>query len=70
MDGQRRWRRSLRHAPAPRPQRSSLVTGVVTRGGKAVSGGRVGGWRKRLKEMNRMGAMSLRGRTLAMWGYE
>jgi len=46
------------------------VTGVVTRGGKAVGGGRVGGWQKRRKEMIRPNAAILRGRTLPMWGYE
>jgi hypothetical protein len=46
------------------------VTGVVTRGGKAVRGGRIGGWQKRRKEMNRPNAAILRGRTLPMWGYE
>jgi len=46
------------------------MTGVVTRGGKAVGGGRVGGWQKRRKEMNRINAAILRGRTLPMWGYE
>jgi len=46
------------------------VTGVVTRGGKAVGGGRVGGWQKRRKEMNRVNAAILRGRTLPMWGHE
>ncbi len=46
------------------------MTGVVTRGGKAVGGGRVGGWQKRRKETNRPNAAILRGRTLPMWGYE
>ena len=46
------------------------MTGVVTRGGKAVGGGRVGGWQKRRKEMNRLNVAILRGRTLPMWGYE
>ena len=46
------------------------MTGVVTRGGKAVGGGRVGGWQKRRKEMNRTNVAILRGRTLPMWGYE
>ena len=39
------------------------MTGVVTRGGKAVGGGRVGGWQKRRKEMNRLNVAILRGRT-------
>ena len=46
------------------------MTGVVTRGGKAVGGGRVGGWQKRRKEMNRVNVAIHRGRTLPMWGYE
>ena len=46
------------------------MTGVVTRGGKPVGGGRVGGWQKRRKEMNRVNVAILRGRTLPMWGYE
>jgi hypothetical protein len=50
-------------------EETTLVTGVVTRGGKAVVGGRVGGWQKRRKEMNRINAAILRGRTLPMWGY-
>ena len=51
-------------------EETTVVTGVVTRGGKAVSGGRVGGWQKRRKEMNRPNVSILRGRTLPMWGYE
>jgi hypothetical protein len=51
-------------------EETTLVTGVVTRGGKAVGGGRVGGWQKRRKEMNRPNAAILRGRTLPIWGYE
>ncbi len=51
-------------------EETTLVTGVVTRGGKAVGGGRVGGWQKRRKEMNRPNVAILRGRTLPMWGYE
>ena len=46
------------------------MTGLVTRGGKPVGGGRVGGWQKRRKEMNRVNVAILRGRTLPMWGYE
>ena len=46
------------------------MTGVVTRGGKAVGGGRVGGWQKRRKEMNRTNVELLRGRTLPIRGYE
>jgi len=46
------------------------VTGVVTRDGMAVGGGRVGGWQKRRKEMNRVNAAILRGRTLPTGGYE
>jgi hypothetical protein len=51
-------------------EETTLVTGVVTRGGKPVGGGRVGGWQKRRKEMNRSNVAILRGRTLPMWGYE
>jgi hypothetical protein len=49
---------------------TTRVTGVVTRGGKAKGGGRVGGWQKRRKEMDRVNAAIHRGRTLPMWGYE
>ncbi len=53
-------------------EETTRVTGVVTRDGKAVGGGRVGGWQRRRKdkEMNRVNAAILRGRTLPMWGYE
>jgi hypothetical protein len=51
-------------------EETTRVTGMVTRGGKAVGGGRVGGWQKRRKEMDRINAAILRGRTLPMWGYE
>jgi hypothetical protein len=51
-------------------EETTLITGVVRRGGKTVSGGRVGGWRKRRQEMNGMNATIHRGRTLPMWGYE
>jgi hypothetical protein len=46
------------------------VTGVVTRGGKSVGGGRVGGWQKRRGEMNRVNVAMHRGRTAPMTGYE
>jgi hypothetical protein len=51
-------------------EQTTRVTGVVTRGGKAKGGGRVGGWQKRRKEMDRVNAAIHRGRTLPMWGYE
>jgi hypothetical protein len=51
-------------------EETTRVTGVVTRGGKAVGGGRVGGWRKRRKEMNRPNAAILRGRTVPIGGFE
>ncbi len=51
-------------------EETTLVTGVVTRGGKPVGGGRVGGWQKRRKEENRVNAAIQRGRTLPMWGWE
>jgi hypothetical protein len=46
------------------------VTGVVTRVGMPVGGGRVGGWQKRRKEMDRVNVAIHRGRTVPMWGYE
>jgi hypothetical protein len=49
---------------------TTRVTGVVTRGGKAVGGGRVGGWQKGRKEMNRPNVTIHRGRTVPMSGYE
>ena len=51
-------------------EETTRVTGVVTRDGKAVGGGRVGGWQKRRKEMNRPNVAIHRGRTLPMGGYE
>jgi hypothetical protein len=51
-------------------EEATLVTGVVTNGGSAKGGGRIGGWQKRRKEQNRTNAAILRGRTLPMWGYE
>jgi hypothetical protein len=51
-------------------EETTRVTGVVTRGGKPVGGGRVGGWQKRRKEMNRPNTAILRGRTVPMWGFE
>ena len=51
-------------------EETTRVTGVVTRDGKAVGGGRVGGWQKRRKEMNRPNVAILRGRTLPMGGFE
>ncbi len=49
---------------------TTLVTGVVTRGGNSVGGGRVGGWRIGRKEMNRPNVTIRRGRTVPMSGYE
>jgi hypothetical protein len=49
---------------------TTVVKGVVTRGGKPKGGGRVGGWKKRRKEMNRPNVAMMRGRTLPMSGYE
>jgi hypothetical protein len=49
---------------------TTLVSGVVTRDGKPVRGGRVGAWQKRVKEHDRINVAILRGRTLPMWGYE
>lgn len=46
------------------------MTGVVTRGGKPVGGGRIGGWQKRRKEMNRVNVTIHRGRTVPIGGYE
>jgi hypothetical protein len=51
-------------------EETTRMTGVVTRDGKAVGGGRVGGWQKRRKEMNRPNVAILRGRTLPMTGFE
>jgi hypothetical protein len=51
-------------------EETTRVTGMVTRGGKAIGGGRVGGWQKRRKEMDRVNAAIHRGRTIPMWGYE
>ena len=51
-------------------EETTQVTGVVTRGGKPVGGGRVGGWQKRRKEINRVNVARHRGRTVPMWGYE
>jgi hypothetical protein len=52
-------------------QMTTRVTGIVTRDVKPVAGGgRVGGWQKRRKEMNRVNATIQRGRTVPMEGYE
>ncbi|HZW30459.1 MAG TPA: hypothetical protein VFF52_07090 [Isosphaeraceae bacterium] len=52
-------------------EETTRVTGVVTRDGKPVAGGgRVGGWQKRPKEMNRVNAAIERGRTIPMDGFE
>jgi hypothetical protein len=51
-------------------EETTLVTGVVTRDGTAKGGGRVGGWQKRRKEMDRVNVAIHRGRTVPMWGYE
>jgi hypothetical protein len=48
----------------------TVVVGKVTRDGKAVGGGRIGGWRMPRKEMNRVNVAILRGRTRPIWGYE
>jgi hypothetical protein len=60
----------VREAGAKAKEETTLVTGRVTRAGKPVGGGRVGGWQKRRKEMNRPNVAILRGRTLPMWGFE
>ncbi len=49
---------------------TTLVTGRVARAGKAVGGGRVGGWQKGRKEMNRPNVTIRRGRTVPASGYE
>jgi hypothetical protein len=49
---------------------TTLITGVVTRDGRSVGGGRVGAWRKGPKEMNRPNVTIRRGRTVPMSGYE
>ncbi|MGO9468271.1 MAG: hypothetical protein ACLQIB_54755 [Isosphaeraceae bacterium] len=59
-----------RETGAKAKEETTLVTGVVTRGGKAVGGGRVGAWQKRHKETNRPNVAIHRGRTVPMWGYE
>jgi hypothetical protein len=59
-----------REAGAKAKEETTLVTGRVTRGGKPAGGGRVGGWQKRRKEMNRPNVAILRGRTLPMSGFE
>jgi hypothetical protein len=51
-------------------EETTVVTGVVTRGGKPMGGGRVGGWQKRREEMNRPNAKIHRGRTVPMGGHE
>src|SRR5262249_19800592 len=51
-------------------EETTRVTGRVTRGGKPVGGGRVGGFQKRRKEMDRVNGAIHRGRTLPMWGFE
>jgi hypothetical protein len=59
-----------REAGAQAKEETTRVTGVVTRGGKPVAGGRVGGWQKRPKEQNRVNAAIERGRTVPMEGFE
>jgi hypothetical protein len=59
-----------RELGAKAKEETTLVTGRVTREGKPVGGGRVGGWQKRRKEMNRPNVAILRGRTLPMSGFE
>jgi hypothetical protein len=49
---------------------TTVVTGAVTRAGKPVGGGRIGGWQKRRTEMNRPNVAIHRGRTVPMEGYE
>jgi hypothetical protein len=49
---------------------TTVVTGVVRRGGKAVGGGRIGGWQKPRKENSRPSATIQRGRTVPVSGYE
>jgi hypothetical protein len=49
---------------------TTLVTGRVTRDGKTGGGGRVGGWQKGRKEMNRPNVTIHRGRTVPSSGYE
>jgi hypothetical protein len=51
-------------------EETTLVKGLVTRSGKPVGGGRVGGWLKRQKEMDRVNVAIMRGRTLPIGGYE
>jgi hypothetical protein len=51
-------------------EETTRVTGLVTKGGKAVGSGRVGAWQKRRKETNRVNVAIHRGRTVPMWGYE
>lgn len=46
------------------------LAGAVTRDLKPLTGGRVGAWRKRPKEMNRVNVAVHRGRTVPMEGYE
>jgi len=51
-------------------EETTRVIGRITLGGKPVLGGRVGGWQKRRKEMDRVNVAIHRGRTVPMWGYE
>jgi hypothetical protein len=51
-------------------EETTLVTGVVTRDGKFVRGGRLGGWRMASREMNRPNVTIQRGRTVPASGYE
>jgi hypothetical protein len=59
-----------RETGAKAKEETTTVTGVVTRGGKPVGGGRVGAWQKRRAEMNRPNVAIQRGRTVPMWGFE
>jgi hypothetical protein len=51
-------------------EETTVVTGVITRKGKPVGGGRLGGWQKRRQEMNRPNVAIHRGRTVPMAGNE
>jgi hypothetical protein len=59
-----------RQTGAKAKEETAAVKGVVTRAGKPYGGGRIGGWQKRRKEMNRPNVAILRGRTLPMAGHE
>jgi hypothetical protein len=60
-----------RETGAKAKEERTRVTGVVTRGGKPVTGGgRVGGWKKSPKEMDRVNVTIERGRTVPTKGFE